>query len=129
MPLGPMMGAATAGQNSDRRGHTPAGYLTNATNTTEIIGHPVKVAPAILGRRVDIAPDPLSSDSGSGSAPAIGAVSTSASPAGDGPAPGRTLGRNYTGAGTGTAAGASTGAGTGTGAAAAAGTVAGIQRR
>ncbi|PAY24269.1 hypothetical protein CEY15_04575 [Dietzia natronolimnaea] len=45
-----MMGAAGAGQNEGRRGHTPAGYLTNATNTSEIIGEPVKVAPAVLGR-------------------------------------------------------------------------------
>lgn len=49
MPMG-MMGAAGAGQNEGRRGHTPAGYLTNATNTSEIIGEPVKVAPAVLGR-------------------------------------------------------------------------------
>ncbi|MBB1031462.1 hypothetical protein G6027_11295 [Dietzia sp. SLG310A2-38A2] len=45
-----MMGAAGTGQNEGRRGHTPAGYLTNATNTSEIIGEPVKVAPAVLGR-------------------------------------------------------------------------------
>ncbi len=45
-----MMGAAGAGQNEGRRGHTPAGYLTNATNASEIIGEPVKVAPAVLGR-------------------------------------------------------------------------------
>lgn len=50
MPMG-MMGAAGAGQNEGRRGHTPAGYLTNATNTSEIIGEPVKVAPAVLGRK------------------------------------------------------------------------------
>ncbi|MFN3339850.1 MAG: WXG100 family type VII secretion target [Dietzia sp.] len=49
MPMG-MMGAAGAGQNDGRRGHTPAGYLTNATNASEIIGDPVKVAPAVLGR-------------------------------------------------------------------------------
>ena len=49
MPMGMMGGAA--GQGSDRRGHTPAGYLTNATNTTDIIGDPVKVAPAVLGRK------------------------------------------------------------------------------
>ncbi|MDX2358889.1 WXG100 family type VII secretion target [Dietzia sp. PP-33] len=49
MPMG-MMGAAGAGQNEGRRGHTPAGYLTNATNASEIIGEPVKVAPAVLGR-------------------------------------------------------------------------------
>lgn len=46
-----MMGAAGTGQNDGRRGHTPAGYLTNATNTSEIIGEPVKVAPAVLGRK------------------------------------------------------------------------------
>ncbi|SMO66230.1 hypothetical protein SAMN06265174_103206 [Dietzia kunjamensis subsp. schimae] len=51
MPMGGVMGAAGAGQNNDRRGHTPASYLTNATNTTAIIGDPVKVAPAVLGRR------------------------------------------------------------------------------
>ena len=50
MPVGGMMGAAGAGQNNDRRGHTPASYLTNASNTTAIIGDPVKVAPAVLGR-------------------------------------------------------------------------------
>ncbi|PTM90412.1 hypothetical protein C8N39_101165 [Dietzia psychralcaliphila] len=49
VPMG-MMGAAGAGQNEGRRGHTPAGYLTNATNASEIIGEPVKVAPAVLGR-------------------------------------------------------------------------------
>jgi hypothetical protein len=49
MPMG-MMGAAGAGQNEGRRGHSPAGYLTNATNASEIIGEPVKVAPAVLGR-------------------------------------------------------------------------------
>lgn len=50
MPMG-MMGAPGTGQNDGRRGHTPAGYLTNATNTSEIIGEPVKVAPAVLGRK------------------------------------------------------------------------------
>ncbi|WP_354056756.1 WXG100 family type VII secretion target [Dietzia sp. 2505] len=50
MPMG-MMGAAGTGQNEGRRGHTPAGYLTNATNTSEITGEPVKVAPAVLGRK------------------------------------------------------------------------------
>lgn len=52
------MGAAGAGNTSDRRGHTPAGYLTNATNTTEIIGEPVRVAPAVIGR----APVPATAD-------------------------------------------------------------------
>ncbi len=50
MPVGGMMGAAGAGQNDGRRGHTPAGYLTNATNTSAILGDPVKVAPAVIGR-------------------------------------------------------------------------------
>ncbi|EFV91422.1 hypothetical protein ES5_11051, partial [Dietzia cinnamea P4] len=77
MPMGGVMGAANAGQNSDRRGHTPASYLTNATNTTAIIGEPVKVAPAVLGRpRVEE------------SAPADDAAE---------PYRGRTLGRDYTG--------------------------------
>ncbi|MDO5663320.1 MAG: hypothetical protein Q4G40_11545, partial [Brachybacterium sp.] len=49
MPMG-MMGAAGAGQQ-DRRGHTPAGYLVNATNTSELLGPPRKVSPAVLGRR------------------------------------------------------------------------------
>ncbi|TCW25001.1 WXG100 family type VII secretion target [Dietzia cinnamea] len=79
MPIGGMMGAANAGQNSDRRGHTPASYLTNATNTTAIIGEPVKVAPAVLGR--PRAEDPPSTDD------------TAA------PYRGRTLGRDYTGGG------------------------------
>ncbi|MEX6463322.1 hypothetical protein AB6N35_02980 [Dietzia cinnamea] len=79
MPIGGMMGAANAGQNSDRRGHTPASYLTNATNTTAIIGDPVKVAPAVLGR--PRAEDPPPTDD------------TAA------PYRGRTLGRDYTGGG------------------------------
>ncbi|MGN0101194.1 MAG: hypothetical protein ACI39C_09660 [Dietzia sp.] len=80
MPMGAMMGAAGAGQNSDRRGHTPAGYLTNATNTTAIIGDPVKVAPAVLGRTVE---EPAQSGAENGAAPYRG----------------RTLGRDYTGGG------------------------------
>ena len=47
------MGAANAGQNSDKREHTPASYLVNATNTTAIIGEPLKVSPAVIGRRPD----------------------------------------------------------------------------
>ena len=80
-----MMGGA-AGQGSDRRGHTPAGYLTNATNTTDIIGDPVKVAPAVLGRSRDprTAPD----------------VPTKSNEPDNGtPSPGRVLGRSYTGSG------------------------------
>ncbi|AWH91293.1 hypothetical protein A6035_02935 [Dietzia lutea] len=81
MPMGGVMGAANAGQNSDRRGHTPASYLTNATNTTAIIGEPVKVAPAVLGRpRVE---DPAPPDDAAE------------------PYRGRTLGRDYTGGGAG----------------------------
>ncbi|WP_314037131.1 hypothetical protein [Dietzia sp. CH92] len=80
MPMGAMMGAAGAGQNSDRRGHTPAGYLTNATNTTAIIGDPVKVAPAVLGRTVE---EPAQEGGQDGAAPYRG----------------RTLGRDYTGGG------------------------------
>ncbi|MCT2306016.1 WXG100 family type VII secretion target, partial [Dietzia cinnamea] len=77
MPMGGVMGAANAGQNSDRRGHTPASYLTNATNTTAIIGEPVKVAPAVLGRpRVE---EPAPTDDAAE------------------PYRGRTLGRDYTG--------------------------------
>jgi len=49
--MGAMAGGSNAGQNSDRKGHTPAGYLTNATNTTAIIGEPLKVSPAVLGRK------------------------------------------------------------------------------
>ena len=81
-----MMGAAT-GQGSDRRGHTPAGYLTNATNTTDIIGDPVKVAPAVLGR---------SAATGNPSE----APPNSRETADDAnPTPGRVLGRSYTGSG------------------------------
>jgi len=81
MPMGGVMGAAGAGQNNDRRGHTPASYLTNATNTTAIIGDPVKVAPAVLGR-----------------APVEDATSAVWS---DQPEPfrGRVIGRDYTGGG------------------------------
>ena len=53
MPMG-MMGAAGAGQQEGRRGHMPAGYLTNATNASEIVGEPVKVAPAVLGRKPQV---------------------------------------------------------------------------
>ena len=49
VPMG-MMGAAGAGQGDRRTGHTPAGYLVNATNTSEIVGEPPKAAPAVLGR-------------------------------------------------------------------------------
>src|SRR5699024_519896 len=62
MPMG-MMGAAGAGNDTRRRGHTPAGYLTNATNTTDIIGHPVKVTPPLLGN------PPPSTESGVGAGP------------------------------------------------------------
>ncbi|MFI8591342.1 hypothetical protein [Dietzia maris] len=81
MPMGGVMGAAGAGQNNDRRGHTPASYLTNATNTTAIIGDPVKVAPAVLGRR------PVEDPTAAGQS--------------DQPEPfrGRVIGRDYTGGG------------------------------
>ncbi|OAH43547.1 hypothetical protein AYJ66_04705 [Dietzia cinnamea] len=79
MPMGGVMGAANAGQNGDRRGHTPASYLTNATNTTAIIGEPVKVAPAVLGR--PHAEEPAPTDDAAESYR------------------GRTLGRDYTGGG------------------------------
>lgn len=47
-----MMGAAgAAGQNGRGEGHRPASYLVNATNTSEILGDPVKVAPATIGGR------------------------------------------------------------------------------
>ena len=82
MPMG-MMGAA-AGQGSDRRGHTPAGYLTNATNTTEIIGDPVKVAPAVLGRKPDTTSEMKSPERETNAAA---------------PTLGRVLGRDYTGSG------------------------------
>ena len=77
--MGGMMGAAGAGQNGDRRGHTAAGYLTNATNTTEIIGEPVKVAPAVLGRKP--------------AAPATAAAQSASTE----PSRGRIIGRDYTG--------------------------------
>ncbi|UVE97077.1 hypothetical protein [Dietzia sp. B32] len=80
MPMGGMMGAAGAGQNNDRRGHTPASYLTNATNTTAIIGDPVKVAPAVLGRKPAEDPASLTPDQPE-------------------PARGRVIGRDYTGGG------------------------------
>lgn len=51
--MGGMMGAANAGQNSEKREHTPASYLVNATNTSAIIGEPLKVSPAVIGRRPD----------------------------------------------------------------------------
>ena len=51
--MGGMMGAANAGQNSDKRGHTPASYLVNATNTSAIIGEPLRVSPSVIGRRPD----------------------------------------------------------------------------
>ena len=89
MPMG-MMGAA-AGQGSDRRGHTPAGYLTNATNTTEIIGDPVKVAPAVLGRT-----PATTGDAANASDPPRNSRET----ANASPSPGRVLGRNYTGSST-----------------------------
>ncbi|WP_188064791.1 hypothetical protein [Dietzia sp. ANT_WB102] len=82
MPMGGMMGGAGAGQNNDRRGHTPASYLTNATNTTAIIGDPVKVAPAVLGRAPTEDPAAAAQDQPE-------------------PSRGRVLGRNYTGRGAG----------------------------
>lgn len=85
-----MMGAA-AGQGSDRRGHTPAGYLTNATNTTEIIGDPVKVAPAVLGRTPATTAE---------TANASDALLNSNKAANASPSPGRVLGRSYTGSST-----------------------------
>ena len=60
MPMGGMAGASGSNQNSDRKGHTPAGYLTNATNTTAIIGDPLKVSPAVLGRK--LMEDPAAED-------------------------------------------------------------------
>ena len=51
--MGGMMGAANAGQNSDKREHTPASYLVNATNTSAIIGEPLRVSPSVIGRRPD----------------------------------------------------------------------------
>ncbi|MDV8001523.1 WXG100 family type VII secretion target [Rhodococcus sp. IEGM 1408] len=81
MPMG-VMGAAGAGQNDGRRGHTPASYLTNATNASAIVGNPVKVAPAVLGRTtpaedVTAEPDRKADD----------------------PSPGRVIGRGFTGGG------------------------------
>lgn len=73
MPMG-MMGAGAAGQGSDRRGHTAAGYLTNATNTTEIIGDPVKVAPAVLGRKPDTTATTSSEDVTAPDTPTVGRV-------------------------------------------------------
>ena len=83
MPMG-MMGAAGAGKDTRRRGHTPAGYLTNATNTTDIIGHPVKVTPPLIGKPPAPAPNTTPSDAG---------VSSEA------PTPGRVLGRSFAGSG------------------------------
>ena len=77
--MGGVMGAAGAGQNNDRRGHTPASSLTNATNTTAIIGDPVKVAPAVLGR-----------------APAQADPPPAAQPDQPEPARGRVIGRDHT---------------------------------
>ena len=92
MPMG-MMGASGAGQGSDRRGHTPAGYLTNATNTTDIIGDPVKVAPAVLGRNAE--PGSTATDAVVGKADAADSDGS----AGVVCSPGRVLGRSYTGSG------------------------------
>lgn len=51
VPMG-MMGAAGArGQNSKAEGHLPASYLVNATNTSELLGPPVKVSPGTIGAR------------------------------------------------------------------------------
>lgn len=50
MPMG-MMGAAGAGQGNRSEGHRPASYLVNATNTSELLGKPVKVSPARIGAR------------------------------------------------------------------------------
>ena len=86
VPMGGMMGAANAAQGSERRGHTPAGYLTNATNTTDIVGEPVKVAPAVLGRKSAVESSAEES-------------TAAASESGVGTAPGRVLGRSYTGSG------------------------------
>ena len=83
IPMG-MMGAAGAGHDTRRRGHTPAGYLTNATNTTDIIGHPVKVTPPLLGNPPAPARDTTPPDAG---------VSSEA------PTPGRVLGRSFAGSG------------------------------
>lgn len=47
-----MMAPAAAGNGAERRDHTPASYLVSATNTTDIIGETVRVAPAVLGRRL-----------------------------------------------------------------------------
>lgn len=55
VPAG-MMGAVGGAGRDERRGHTPAGYLVNATNTNAIIGDPPKAAPAVLGRSAP-APD------------------------------------------------------------------------
>ena len=77
-----MMGAGGTGQNNHRRGHTPAGYLTNATNTTDIIGDPVKVTPAVLGRQPDTTPETKRSEAGDST---------------DTPTPGRVLGRQFVG--------------------------------
>lgn len=61
MPAG-MMGAGGAGQQNRRDGHTPPGYLVNATNAGEIVGEVPTATPAVLGpmrrRRmpVDVAP-------------------------------------------------------------------------
>ena len=67
----PMTNAGTTGQTNNRRGHTPASYLTNATNTTDIIGDPVRVTPAVLGRQPVTTPEspPRFSESGVAAGP------------------------------------------------------------
>ena len=71
VPMGGMMGAANAGQSSEKREHTPASYLVNATNTSAIIGEPLKVSPAVIGRH----PDAMAGADGSaGAAGATGAA-------------------------------------------------------
>ena len=80
----PMTNAGTTGQTNNRRGHTPATYLTNATNTTDIIGDPVKVTPAVLGRQPDTTPETKRSEAGDST---------------DTPTPGRVLGNQFVGSG------------------------------
>lgn len=58
MPMG-MMGGAGAGHGDKRDGHRPASYLVNATNTSEILGEPTRVAPAVIGGRRDVEPPPV----------------------------------------------------------------------
>lgn len=74
VPMGMMGAAGAGGQNTRREGHLPASYLVNATNTSELLGPPVKVSPGTIGARTSRGdgPEPGEGTSGpSGSEPGI----------------------------------------------------------